>query len=100
MPTPRLLSGAASCGSGLPCEDAMTTLRRAIGFAFAILFAATAPGADAQTTDDLFAPGALHDLRLFMNSRDVQLLREHFQENTYYQADLEWRGMRVRSVAI
>jgi spore coat protein H len=54
----------------------------------------------AQTADELFAPGALHDVRLFMNSRDLQLLRENFDDNTYYQADLEWRGMRVRSIAI
>ena len=54
----------------------------------------------AQTADELFAPGVVHDLRIFMNSRDLQQLREHFDENTWYQADLEWRGTRVRSVAV
>jgi spore coat protein CotH len=56
--------------------------------------------ARAQDAGDLFAPGTLHDLRLFMNSRDLQQLRETYQENTYYQADLDWRGTRVRSVAV
>jgi len=56
--------------------------------------------AHAQTADDLFAPATLHDLQVFMNTRDLQQLRETYLENTYYQADLEWRGMRIRSVAI
>jgi spore coat protein H len=60
----------------------------------------TAPDAHAQTADDLFAPATLHDLQVFMNTRDLQQLRETYQENTYYQADLEWRGTRIRSVAI
>src|SRR5688500_16972750 len=54
----------------------------------------------AQTADDLFAPGVVHDLRIFMNSRDLQLLHESFNANTWYQADIEWRGLRVRSVAV
>lgn len=77
----------------------MTVLRLATRIVLVTL-AATASTAHAQTADDLFAPGALHDLRLFMNSRDLQQLRETYEEDTYYQADLDWRGMRVRSVAI
>jgi spore coat protein CotH len=65
-----------------------------------LVLAATAPAASAQTADDLFASGVVHDLRIFMNSRDLQLLHENFEDNTWYQADVEWRGMRVRSVAI
>lgn len=76
------------------------TLQRFATRIVLVMLAAAAPTADAQTTDDLFAPGTLHDLRLFMNSRDLQQLRDTYQENTYYQADLEWRGIRVRSVAI
>jgi spore coat protein CotH len=65
----------------------------------AVLWVLAAP-AFAQTADDLFAPGALHDVRLFMNTRDLEQLRATFHENTFYQADLEWRGVRVRSVAV
>lgn len=65
-----------------------------------VLLTAGASTAGAQTADDLFAPGTLHDLQLFMHSRDLQQLRETYEENTYYQADLEWRGVRVRSVAV
>src|SRR5688572_2587978 len=77
----------------------MTIPRFATRLALLILVGA-APAAQAQTAEELFAPGTLHDLRLFMNSRDLQQLRDTYQENTYYQADLEWRGTRVRSVAI
>ena len=79
----------------------MTVHRLATRILMVTLFvAATASTADAQTTDDLFDPGTLNDLRLFMNSRDLQQLRDTVDENTYYQADFEWRGIRVRSVAI
>jgi spore coat protein CotH len=65
-----------------------------------LLLAAAASSASAQTADDLFAADTLHDVRIFMNSRDLQQLRDTYLENTYYQADLEWRGIRVRSVAV
>jgi spore coat protein H len=79
----------------------MSLQRLAPCIALVVLVAiAPAAQAQAQTADDLFAPAALHDLQVFMNTRDLQQLRETYQENTYYQADLEWRGMRVRSVAI
>jgi spore coat protein CotH len=76
------------------------TIQRCATSIVLVLLAAAASTAGAQTTADLFAPGTLHDIRIFMNSRDLEQLRETYQENTYYQADLEWRGMRVRSVAI
>lgn len=56
--------------------------------------------ASAQTADDLFDPFTLHEIRLFINSRDLQQLRRNFELNTYYTADLLWRGLRVRNVAV
>ena len=56
--------------------------------------------ASAQTAEDLFDPSTLHEVRLFINSRDLQRLRAEFQLNTYYTADLLWRGVRVRNVAV
>jgi spore coat protein CotH len=54
----------------------------------------------AQTAEELFDPSALHEIRLFINSRDLQQLRRNFELNTYYTADLLWRGVRVRNVAV
>lgn len=64
-----------------------------------VALATTAPVA-AQTADDLFDGSQLHDVRLWINSRDLVELREHYDENTFYPADLLWRGIRVRNVAV
>ena len=54
----------------------------------------------AQTADDLFNAQTLHDIRLFINTRELGLLREHHLDNTYYTADLLWRNLRVRNVGV
>jgi spore coat protein CotH len=46
--------------------------------------------------DDL----VLHEARLFVNSRDARVLRDRWQENIYFPADLVLDGTRVRNVAI
>lgn len=56
--------------------------------------------ASAQTAEELFDPSTLHEIRLFINSRDLQQLRRNFELNTYYTADLLWRNVRVRNVAV
>ena len=71
--------------------------RLAISSAIALCLA---PAAAAQTADELFSTETVHDIRLFINSRDLQQLRQRFDENTYYPADLQWRNVRVRNVAV
>ena len=66
----------------------------------AIVVCLPAAPAAAQTADDLFSVDTIHDVRLFINSRDLQQLRQRFDENTYYAADLQWRSVRVRNVAV
>lgn len=56
--------------------------------------------ATAQTTDELFDDTVLHDIRLWVHSTDWLKLKADYLENTYYPADLEWRGMKVRNVGI
>lgn len=60
----------------------------------------TAAAAHAQTADDLFQPGQLHDVHIRMNSRDLQQLRAGFMLNTFYPADLQWGAVVVRNVAL
>jgi len=73
-------------------------------FAAALLvilaIAATAAPALAQTSDDLFDGTTLQELRLTMSSRDLQTLHADFGANTYYPADLQWRGVKVRNIAL
>ena len=69
--------------------------------AFAAVYVLSLPtAATAQTSDELFDPNTLQEIRLFINSRDLRDLRERFTENTRYPADLQWRNMRVRNVSV
>lgn len=59
-----------------------------------------APAASAQTPDDLFNSQVLQRIDLELHSSDWSKLKENFQANTYYPADLSWNGQTVRNVAI
>ena len=54
----------------------------------------------AQSADELFDAATLHDVRVFIHSRDLAELRERYLEDVYYPADFEWRGLRVRNVGV
>lgn len=56
--------------------------------------------AGAQTGAQVFEQSVVHEVRLFMHSRELALLRSHFDENTYYPADFQWGSVRVRNVAV
>jgi spore coat protein CotH len=66
-------------------------------FVFAI---ALAPPIAAQSADELFSGDVLHDVHLFINSRDLQQMRSRVTENVFYPADLHWRNLRVRNVGV
>jgi spore coat protein CotH len=74
---------------------------RVIAFAAASALLTVGTGAvGAQTFDDLFDSGTLQELRINMNSRDLQLLKDTYTENTRYPADLQWHGVKVRNVSV
>jgi len=50
--------------------------------------------------DSLLDGSSFEDLWVHVNAQDWEDLHTHFQENTYYPADVEWRGTRVRNAAI
>jgi spore coat protein CotH len=56
--------------------------------------------ASAQTSDEFFDSRTLHDVRLFINSRDLTELRARYEEDFYVPADFEWRGIRMRNVGV
>ncbi len=66
----------------------------------ALLVVLGARSAWAQTADELFDDSQLHEIRLLVNSDDWARLKADFSANTYYPADLEWRGVKVRNVGI
>jgi hypothetical protein len=47
-----------------------------------------------------FDDTVLQEVRLVVNSRDWQTLKDRWLENTYYPADLQWRDVTVRNVGI
>lgn len=53
-----------------------------------------------QTTDDLFNSQTMQRIDLEVHSSDWAKLKENFQTNTYYPADLLWNGQTVRNVGI
>ncbi|HYE87136.1 MAG TPA: CotH kinase family protein, partial [Vicinamibacterales bacterium] len=66
------------------------------------LLGVSAAGPDAQTltTSDLFSKASLQRLDLELHSSDWAKLKEDFQTNTYYPADMTWNGQAVRNVGI
>lgn len=64
-----------------------------------LLVCASRP-AEAQTADQLFDAGRLHDVHVMMHPRDFRLLVEHYQENTYYPADIRLGNLRMRAAAV
>lgn len=73
------------------------------GVIAAVLFGFILAGAGpvhAQTAADLFDVNTLQEIRLSVNSRDLRTLRQTFNLNTFYPADLTWRNIRVRNVGI
>jgi spore coat protein H len=50
--------------------------------------------------DAFFDDTVLHEIRLDINSRDWQSLKDHYLENTYYPCDMRWRDQTVRSIGI
>ena len=59
------------------------------------------PAQNADTRSSaLFDPTQLHDIWIHVNARDWEQLRTSYKENTYYPADIEWRGIRVRNAGI
>jgi spore coat protein CotH len=76
---------------------------RLLPAAIALLLASSlsdAPPASAQTAADLFDSQTLQEIRLLINSKDLARLRSEYLGNTFYTADMEWRGTRVRNVAV
>ena len=55
---------------------------------------------DPPTADDFFNGDVIQRVDLRVNSRDWEKLKENFQENEYYPADVVWNGITVRNNGI
>src|SRR5262245_14846805 len=59
-----------------------------------------ADAAHAQSRDQLFEQSFVHEIRLYLNSRDLAELREHYDGNKHYPADFRWGSLRLANVAV
>src|SRR5688572_29207178 len=66
------------------------------------LLTAAAPNTAAQEdpTAALFNSDVLHEIRLEINGTDWNLLKQNFQDNTYYPCYFKWNGQTVADVGI
>jgi spore coat protein H len=83
-------------------EGKSPLLRRASWACLVVAVLVATAGSSAQSPADfeLFDAARLHDVRLFINSRDYRTLIAHYADNTYYPADFLWNGVRIRNVAV
>ena len=54
----------------------------------------------AQTSANIFDNTVLHDVQLFLHPKDLALLRQNWQLNTFYPATLQIGSTRIRDVAV
>ena len=70
----------------------------------ASMFVAASSPAHTQVALDptaaFFDDSVLHDLKLWINSRDWETLKTNFLSNAYYPADLQWTTETIRNVGI
>jgi len=62
--------------------------------------AAGAAPASAQTADQLFEDRTLHDLRVYINGRDLEALRTHYDASMFFPVDVVWGGVRVTTAGV
>ena len=71
---------------------------RALLWVAAVLFVQSSVSrAAAATSDDLFNPDVVHQIRLRVHPADWQRLKADFRSNTYYPCAFEWRGISIQT---
>jgi len=53
-----------------------------------------------SNADAFFDDTLLHEVRLTINTRDWQALKDNYLDNTYYQCDFSWREHTIRGIGI
>jgi spore coat protein CotH len=71
-----------------------------LGVALLALRPSSAAAQPPDTADALFNDSVLHEIRLSVNSKDWQFLKDHVVDDTHYPADFRWNDKVVRNVSI
>ena len=59
-----------------------------------------APGTGLPEAEAFFDDTVLHEIRLDINAKDWQSLKDHYLDNTYYSCDFHWQDHTVRNIGI
>jgi spore coat protein H len=92
-----------SAHSRVRLAAAVLTLGLGLGVGVRLQAGAVARGQTLLPTlpsDALFNDTVLHEIRLNINSKDWQTLKDNYLTNDYYPCDLRWNGQVVRNVGI
>jgi len=71
-----------------------------VGLSYPALAQIPAPGDPLDPTAAFFDDATVHDLKLWVNSRDWETLKGNYLSNQYYPADFVWRDQTVRNIGI
>jgi spore coat protein CotH len=71
----------------------------ALGLALSVL-ASREPGLQAQSASDLFNAQALQRIDIDLHTADWTKLKQNFQSNDYYPADISWNGIKAYNAGI
>jgi len=74
-----------------------------VALAASVFVAASSPAHTQVALDptaEFFDDSVVHDLKLWINSRDWETLKTNFLSNAYYPADFQWKTTTVRNVGI
>ncbi len=66
----------------------------------ALLFPSFIKSCLAQDSETLFDASVLEELRLYIHPDDWSQLRAHYLQNTWYLADLYWRGLTAANIGV
>jgi spore coat protein H len=64
------------------------------------VFGVTPTPQTGSNADAFFDDTVLHEIRLTINSRDWQSLKDNYLDNTYYPCDFRWRDHVLRNIGI
>jgi spore coat protein H len=64
------------------------------------VFGVTPTPQTGSNADAFFDDTVLHEIRLTINSRDWQSLKDNYLDNTYFPCDFSWQGHVVRNIGI
>jgi hypothetical protein len=78
----------------------LSALKCGIRVAIALAAIACVRPAQAQSLEEFFDDSVVHDIRLTLNSRDWDALKQNYKENIYYPTTVLWRGVTVRNAGI